>query len=379
MFLALRELWFARVRFGLMGGVVALIAVLVVMLSGLSSGLVNDGVSGLKKLPVTHLAFGEGVAIDSAFSRSTVDRDQLASWAGREGVADAALLGNQLVNGEGPDGEAVDLALLGVEADSFVAPPAEAVAEGGTLGDRDGIVVSETVADLGLGLGDTVTIERLGTELTIVGILDGQHTFGHVDIAYVPLATWQEIHAGVPAGTEARPETYEEATAVAVAAEPGAGLDLVAADAAAGTTTVTREASFDGSPGYAAETLTLELIQVFLYAISALVVGAFFTVWTIQRKHELAVARAMGASTRYLVQDALVQAAVVLVVSTVVGIGAGVGFGALLTSTPMPFALEAGPLALAAGLLVSLGLLGAAASVGRIARVDPLTALGGQR
>ena len=56
-----RELVFARARFGLMGGVVALIAILVVLLSGLSSGLVNDGVSGLQRLPVTAFAFAVGI------------------------------------------------------------------------------------------------------------------------------------------------------------------------------------------------------------------------------------------------------------------------------------------------------------------------------
>lgn len=61
MFLALRELSFARGRFALMGSVVALIAVLMVLLSGLSVGLVNDGVSGLKKLPVSSFAFEAGV------------------------------------------------------------------------------------------------------------------------------------------------------------------------------------------------------------------------------------------------------------------------------------------------------------------------------
>jgi len=379
MFLAWRELSFARSRFALMGGVVALVSVLVVLLSGLSSGLVNDGVSGRKKLPVAAFAFGADTSVDSAFSRSTVDREQAEHWAARDDVADAALFGNQLVNAEGPGGEAVDLALFGVEPGSFVAPSTADVATGEILGDPHGIVVSETVADLGLGIGDTVTIERLGTELTIVGVLDGQHTFGHVDVAYVPLTTWQEIHAGATDAAEVRPEAYDEATAVALAPADGTEIDLAGGDAAAGTTAVSLTESFDGSPGYAAETLTLNLIQVFLYAISALVVGAFFTVWTIQRKHEIAVARAMGASTSYLVRDALGQAAVLLVVSTAVGMVAGVGFGALLTSTPMPFALEAGPLALAAVLLVGLGLAGAAASVGRIAHVDPLTALGGQR
>jgi putative ABC transport system permease protein len=62
----------------------------------------------------------------------------------------------------------------------------------------------------------------------------------------------------------------------------------------ADTTSMTLKESFDASPGYTAETSTLQLIQVFLYLISALVVGAFFTVLTIQRRGEIAVLRALG-------------------------------------------------------------------------------------
>ena len=45
----------------------------------------------------------------------------------------------------------------------------------------------------------------------------------------------------------------------------------------------------------------------------------------------------------------------------------------------MPFALEAGPIAAAAALLLVLGVLGAGVAVLRITRVDPLAALGGNR
>lgn len=90
MFLALRELTFARGRFTLMGIVIALISVLVVLLPGLSSGLVNDGVSGLKSMPATAFAFNAGTITDNAFSRSLVDREQLAVWQEAPGVAAAA-------------------------------------------------------------------------------------------------------------------------------------------------------------------------------------------------------------------------------------------------------------------------------------------------
>ncbi|MHB1489674.1 FtsX-like permease family protein [mine drainage metagenome] len=377
MFLAWRELRFARSRFVLMGGVVALIAVLVVLLSGLSTGLVNDGVSGLQRLPVTAFAFAGGTKTDSAFSRSVIDQSQVTAWRTRAGVADAAPFGNQLVNGKTGSGLPVDLALFGVEPDSFLAPT---VASGAALGTTaDGIVISPTLRAAGLAIGDVVTLDRIGTTLTVIGVLPDQHTFGHVDVAYVPLRTWQQVHAGVGPGDAVRPQAYQEATAVALRAAPGRTIDLAAGDAAAGTTSMTRDASFAASPGYTAETSTLNLIQVFLYAISALVVGAFFTVWTIQRGHELAVMRAMGASTRYLLRDGLAQAFVVLVASTLVGLGVGVGGGSLLSGTSMPFALSAPAIALGAALLVVLGMIGASAAVVRVTRIDPLVALGGQR
>ncbi|NKX92886.1 FtsX-like permease family protein [Sanguibacter hominis ATCC BAA-789] len=376
MFLALRELRFARTRFALMGAVIALVSVLVVLLSGLSAGLVNDGVSGLKQLPVTHFSFEGGTKTDAAFTRSIIDVEQVDKLAEQPGVTDAAPYGLMLANAKKDDGgQPVDLTLVGVEEGSFVAP--SAVAEGDLVGQADGIVVSSTAKDAGLELGDRVTLERLDRTLTVVGILPEQHTFGHVDIAYLPLATWQELHAGGDVTVAADAEVPDVTTAAALRVD--GDFDPAATDAALGTTTLTLKASFGASPGYSAETATLMLIQVFLYAISALVVGAFFTVWTIQRRHEIAVMRAMGATRKFLLADSLGQAALLLAGAIGTGFAVGIGLGALLQGTAMPFALQAPDLAVAAVLLVVLGMVGATAAVIRITSVDPLTALGGQR
>jgi putative ABC transport system permease protein len=375
-FLALRELAFAKGRFALMGAVVALITVLMVLLSGLSVGLVNDGVSGLQRLPVTSFAFQDGVKKDAAFSRSVVDTDAARTWAAQPGVADAAPFGNTLVNGRTDRGVEIDLALFGVEPGSFLDP---GVQQGQRLAGDGEVVISESAAEQGVELGDTVALEPSGQRLRVVGILAGQHTYGHVDVAYLTLASWQQAKAGLGDGEPVPSRVRHEATAIAVRAEPGADVDLAAGDAAAGTTSMTLEQSYGASPGYTAETSTLQLIQVFLYLISALVVGAFFTVLTIQRRGEIAVLRALGASTRYLLQDSLLQSVVLLVLSAGVGLLAGVGLGAAIATTAIPFALEAGPIAGATALLLVLGVGGAAVAVLRITRVDPLTALGGNR
>lgn len=360
-----------------MGSVVVLIAMLMVLLSGLSVGLANDGVSGLQRLPVTSLAFQEHVAKDSAFSRSVVPMEAVSAWGNQEGVAEAAPFGNTLVNARTNRGVEIDFALFGVQPGSFIDPE---VAEGSRLADGpDEVVVSKTATEEGIEVGDEVTIEPLGTKLRVVGILAEQHTFGHVEVGYVPLRTWQEVRAGFRPGDPVPDRIYNEVTAVAVAAESGAEPDLAAGDRAAGTTSVTKRESYGASPGYTAETSTLQMIQGFLYVISALVVGAFFTVLTIQRKQEIAVMRAMGAGTRYLLRDSLLQSAMLLATSTALGIALGLAAGAAISSTPMPFALEAGPIAAATVLTVVLGMVGAAVAVVRIVRVDPLNALGGNR
>ena len=166
---------------------------------------------------------------------------------------------------------------------------------------------------------------------------------------------------------------------MAVRAKPGASVDLAAGDAAAGTESLTLEESYGASPGYTAETSTLQLIQGFLYVISALVVGAFFAVWTIQRKHEVAVLRAMGASRGWLLRDALTQAFILLLAAVAVGAGIGVALGSLITGGGVPFALSAPSVTTAAAGLVLLGLVGAGTAVVRIASIDPATALGGNR
>ncbi|MFC6154181.1 ABC transporter permease [Nocardioides yefusunii] len=377
MFLALRELRFARARFGLMGAVIVLIAILMVLLSGLSQGLVKDGVSGLQASPASAFAFEKDVQKDSAFTRSSVPVETAETWAAQDGVVDAAPFGLALVNGANQDGTQVDLALIGVEPGSFVDPEA---AEGERISSPEGIVVSAHAKEDGVSLGDVVTLEGSEIALTVVGFLDGQHTFGHVDMAYVDLGTWQRANAGIGEGEELPAVKVDQVTSIAVQYDGTPSADqLEAGDKAADTTTMTQKAAYGASPGYTAETMTLQMIQVFLYAICAMVAGAFFTVLTIQRKPEIAVMRAMGASTGYLLRDGLGQAFLLLLGSVGLGIGLGVAAGAGLQGTAMPFALAAGPIVLAAVLLIVLGLIGAAVAIVRIAKVDPLTALGAAR
>ncbi|MFC9362132.1 ABC transporter permease, partial [Rhodococcus sp. NPDC057014] len=146
----------------------------------------------------------------------------------------------------------------------------------------------------------------------------------------------------------------------------------------AGTTSRTVADSFSAIGSYTSENGSLTLMTVMLFAISALVIGAFFTVWTLQRTPDVATLKALGASTGSLVRDALGQALVVLLA----GVGAGVGTAAVAGSMigdAVPFVLDISTTVLPAVALAGLGLVGAAFALRFLLTTDPLTALGSTR
>lgn len=382
MFLALREMLFARTRFLLMSVVLALMSLLVVIISGLTAGLVNDGVSGLKAMDSDVIAFADGTQTDSAFTRSIVDITEADKFANIDGVEEAAPLGLTIANAHNQNGKAVDLTLLGVKPGSFIAPeglPDQSTTpdDGAPTKTKHEIVVSSTLQDEGIKEGDTITIDRLEIPLKVVGFTDGQRTFGHVDAAYLPLDVWQEIHAGARKGEEVSPEAYKEISVIAARTQDKP--DTGALSDASGLDVRTLKESFDSSPGYTAEMMTLSMIKWFLYVIAALVTGAFFLVWTIQRAGNIAALRAMGATKGFLLRDSLGQAVIILGASVVVGALIAVGLGSLLETTAMPYATELGSVLSGSAILFVSGLIGALIAVVRVTRTNPLAALGENR
>ncbi|MGW9493782.1 ABC transporter permease [Streptomyces prasinus] len=375
MFLALRDLRFARGRFALMGAVVALIAVLGVLLSGLASGLADAGISGLRALPVTHLAFDEK-ATSEQFSRSTVEEEDWRAWSEAPGVERAEPFGNTLANAQvtqgAEKGEQVNLAVFGMAPDSPLAPEPT---EGENLRNGSaGIVITREIADLGVEVGDVLTADKSEVRLKVVGLVDDTVSYGHIGVAYTDLDTWRHLHYGLPG--ELPEAALRQATAVALTLEDGAATSAV--EEATATRADTKETTFGASPGYTAESSTMALIKGFLYAISALVIGAFFTVWTVQRKPEIALLKALGAPTGYILRDALVQVVAVLVGATALGTAIGLALGSAMIGKA-PFSLSAPVIATSSGLLIAFGVVGAVVAVRRITAVDPLTALGATR
>lgn len=139
---------------------------------------------------------------------------------------------------------------------------------------------------------------------------------------------------------------------------------------------MTRTEAYAGSPGYSAETSTMSLIQGFLYVISAMILGSFFTVWAIQRRSEIGLQKALGASTLAVLRDALGQVLIVLTAATALGAAVGFGLGKLIEGGEVPFALDLGTVLGSALILIVSGAIGMLVGIRKVTSVDPIIALG---
>ncbi|MFF2777636.1 ABC transporter permease [Streptomyces sp. NPDC058052] len=358
MFVAWRDLRFAKGRFALMGTVIVLITLLVGLLSGLTAGLARENISAITGLPADRVAFAVPPAGQSvSFTNSTVTERQWTAWAERPGVTEAAPLGIRTLNAVAGERTAA-VSAFGTEPGDGLAPAPVAPGKA---------VLSESAAEeLDARAGDTVRLGPLDVTVTAVA---GDASYSHTPVVWTSLDDWQRLgHSGTT--------TEEQATVIALR---GDGADWAAGDAAAGTEARTVGDALTAIGSYQAENGSLQLMRGFLFVISALVIGAFFTVWTIQRSGDVAVLKALGASTPYLLRDALGQAVLMLVAGTLLGTGLALGIGALVSGGNVPFVLSPLTVLGPAGVIIVLGAVGSALSIRRITAVDPLTALGSVR
>ncbi|SDZ56318.1 FtsX-like permease family protein [Herbiconiux ginsengi] len=356
MFVALRDLRFARGRFILIGSVVALITILVGFLSGLTGGLATQNISAVLSLPGDRVVFSAPTAGDTgaSFSDSTITKQQATDWAATTGVTAAEPVGISQTRGEAGDIRAA-IAVFGAE------PGFDATAPTG-----DGrLGLSDPAAKaLDVTTGDDVTIA--GTTYTVETI-GGDGWYSHTPVVEMTLHDWQAYSAAT-----GNPDAY--ATVLAVTGSP----DWDAADTANTTVSETTLGTLMALSAFRSEIGSLLLMVVMLFGISGLVIGAFFTVWTMQRKGDVAVLKALGASTRSLVRDALGQALIVLLLGIGIGLGLVTVFGAL-AGTALPFLLSPITTLLPGAIMIVLGLAGAAFALRSVTSADPLTALGSNR
>lgn len=369
MFLAVRDLKFAKGRFTLIAGVIAMITLLVVMLTGLSAGLARESVAAISTLGergITQIGFskpalGQAVGFDS----SQVTNADVTRTGRQMGVDRAAMLTFTPARAK--------LAGVDVSVQVFSATQNWVMPQG----------ISTGRAVVGQGFAKTANA-KVGQRLTIgdvpvtIARISADASYQHTPVVWLTAADARA--AGIMDGTDSHNAGSHNAGAHSVVvAKTSGGFNVgQAAHQTEGMTFMSPTDAIGTIESYKAENGSLTLMRVMLLIVSALVVGAFFTVWTIQRTPDLAVLKAMGAKTSTLMTDAVGQAAMLLLIGG--GLGAGIAVVAgIFAGRAVPFVMTVSTTLTPLALLIALGLIGTLVSVRRISTIDPTTALGALR
>lgn len=388
MFFALRDLRTARWRFALITGVVLLLSVLVAGLLGLTAGLTNQSVSALRALGSGGASFvlpaDESGPVD--LDRASLTVEQIEAVTDADPSAVPVGIARITVDDGTETGVSAVAVGLGAPVGSLVPPSGGEVLVSSGLAeefddDDNATIPAASAGEFsgsdaaltgpGSSAGDSLGVS--GQSLAVAGDA-GDLWHSHTPVLLADLDTWREL---APRGGAA--------TAIAVSSDPvnaaaSSGADTIGALTGAGSGL----AVVDGSelesalPSHRAEQTSLNTMTYMLLAVTALVVGAFFAVWGMQRRREVAILKALGASTATVVRDSLGQAAIVLAV----GVGGGVALVALLGSAiggAVPFVVSASTTLTPALLLAGLGIVGAAVTLRPVVTADPTTALGAAR
>lgn len=352
MFLALRDLRHARGRFALIVVVVALMTLLVGFLTGLTGGLAMQNISALMTLDSNRVVFAVPDGQKASFSASRVTEEQQELW-GRGAGGDSTVTPLGISNALLEDGSASQSVVL-------MATPEGAP----SAAPRSGIVLGEkTAQELGVREGDSLILA--GRELRVSNVIDDQF-YSHRPVVWTNLEQWHTFLS----------DTHQPSTYANVLLIHGEAKDLNVApiDAKAGTQSEGKYESLLALESFKSEIGSLGMMIGMLVLIATLVIGVFFLVWSMQRQRDIAVLKAMGATTRWLAVDAMGQALLVLALGAGTGIAVTLGLG-LLVRDALPFVVNVPSIAGPAVAMVAAGILGALVSLRQITSIDPNSAL----
>lgn len=354
MFLALNEIKKNKLRFTLIIGVLMLVSYLVFFLSGLATGLENLNRESVDKWKATAIVLTE--ESDKSLYQSSLSIENVKDIEGKE----IAVLGQiSAIAGNGE--QKANVSIFGVNKDEFIMPE---VKEGEVFQKENEVIASDALKDDGFKLGDTLQLSSSEEVLTIVGFTD-EARFNAAPVLYGDLPTFHRVKFG-----DAAEANKESINGIVVRADNSNISTNEALES------IEIETFIRSLPGYTEQSLTLNFMIYFLFAISAVIVAIFLYVLTVQKISMFGVMKAQGISNLYLSKSVVAQTFLLAAIGVIIGLGLTLLTGAFLPSA-VPVSFNLATMAIYGLVLIVVAILGALFSVLTIVKIDPLKAIGG--
>lgn len=345
--------------------------------------IVADEIARPQRLPQPGVAVAATVQRPAQRVRS-IDQWQkiaaeLKNWPGVSIVAPITSISALAVRGQASR----SITLTGIEPDIYfraITIPLYLVAGQSRLGADDILIGTELANDLGVGVGDKITVSAASGSsrvLTITGVFDLGNKGANQRTTYAALRTAQALSGLIGGVTEIDVTVSDVYAAEAIA------------NVIQSTTTVRADSWIKTNAQFftavAAQQIANTMIRVFVGLSVAFGIASVLAVSVIQRSKDIGILRAMGTSRARILRVFLVQGGLLGFGGAVVGAGLGAGAAIVWHDTMrqadgtelFPLILE--PSLLAGTILLAsiTGVVAASVPALRAARLDPVVAIRG--
>ncbi len=367
--LALRELRRRPGRFAVATATLTLIALLLMFLGGLLDGLVA-GSTGALRAQRGELVVYSAAARDSLVrSRITpAVREEVARSVGPGQVAGlgSVQLGAR-VEGHGPR-DLVPVVLFGFELAPRGLP--DAVPGAGQ------VYADSSLRSEGVRNGATILLGPARSAVRVIGFLDDSRYSGQGTL-WGSLDTWRSALAANRPGQRVGDGVVQALVVRGGASGVRPRAELIDRATRGATKTLTIAQAINALPGVSQQRTVFNQIIWVTVAIAVIVVALFFALITVERIGLYGVLKAVGASSGTLFTGVLIQALVVTVVASAIGVAASLALEAAIPAGSIPFVATPVRLLSSVAYLAVAALLGCAFSLRRVLNIDPASAIGG--
>lgn len=331
---------------------------MVMFLSGLANGLARAVSAGIENMDVSYFVVSSDAEdLITASNLNTDTLEQVKSAGGKTAVLDIQRMN---LNKKG-ESEKLDVTYFAVNPDEFLNP---GVIKGEKLTSKaHTIVLDDAFEEDGIKAGDILVDSASGLELTVSGFTKDA-MYGHTSVGFISTGTYNDIRTAVNPGFKTG---YH---AIALQGDNLAGKTIDKAEV------VSKAEIIAHIPGYQAEQTTINMILWVLVFISAAILGVFFYILTIQKYKQFGVMKAIGMKMGEIARMQFSQVLLLACFGMLCGNILAFGMAGMLPKS-MPFYLNPVNALIISLAFAAISLLCSLLSAGKIAKLDPVTIIGG--
>ncbi|EHJ56781.1 hypothetical protein HMPREF9318_00187 [Streptococcus urinalis FB127-CNA-2] len=358
MFLALNEMRHSKLRYSLIFGLLFLVAYLMFFLTGLAYGLMQENRSAVDKWEASSVLLTRDS--NSTLTLSMFDESLIKKVDADKKAPLAQLSTVSWTKKDPKDSDKAKVSFFGIDKSSFLAPHIE---KGRMFKSEHEAVIDKTLADeYDFKIGDKISSTNSSKTFKIVGYTSGAK-FSVSPVIYTSLKGFESLKFN------------------AMSKKPGSSINALVIKGKLKDYPKDDLQEFpiktfiNKLPGYNAQVMTFGFMIVFLIVISAIIIGIFMYVLTIQKAPIFGVMKAQGIANKTIASAVLMQTFILSALGSAIGL-----LGTWLTSLGLPSAVPFQSNWLYYGVIfvamVGFALLGTLFSIIAIIKIDPLKSIG---